>query len=310
VNMGRKAAITYEQVKAVVDALRAEGAKPTIDQVWEAFDRAGSKGTIHKLVKQYLAESEPQTTPDSLRLLPPDIQQVILTFGDQAAATAREKIASELIECRQEGACLADDNERLSAELEDLRMQLAQAGSDKAAAEGRAAQLANELTAAREQLGAERMAAEQARTALAKAELRLESLGPLEDELRQTRAERDAQREARTEVERTAAVLGSKQKEHEERVEELKNSLATLRDTCARFEMKNAELGEALGCERQARATAERELAVLKAVQAERPGPAPKSKKERVPQGTLWQGDSEPPNGATGPVPHSGDERV
>lgn len=309
--MGRKAAITYEQVKAVVDALRAEGAKPTIDQVWDAFDRAGSKGTIHKLVKQYLGELEgAQRAPESLRLLPPDIQHVILAFADQTAATAREKIADELVECRQESVSLADDNERLTAEVDDLRRQLAQASADKATAEGRAAQLASELAATREQIRAERMAAEQSRTELAKAELRLEQLAPLEEALRQTRAERDAQREARTEVERTAAVLGSKQKEHEERVEELKNSLAILRDTCARFEMKNAELGEELGCERQARAAAERELAVLKAVQAERLGPAPKSKKERVPQGTLWQGDSEPPDGATGPVPHPGDERV
>jgi hypothetical protein len=56
--MGRKAALSYEQVKAVVNALRTEGAKPTIDKVWEALDRAGSKGTIHKLVKQYMAELE------------------------------------------------------------------------------------------------------------------------------------------------------------------------------------------------------------------------------------------------------------
>ena len=95
--------------------------------VWEAFDKAGSKETIHKLVKQYLGELEgTQKALESLRLLPPDIQHVILTFADHAVATAREKVASELIGCRQEGAWLDDDNERLSAELEDLRMQLAQ----------------------------------------------------------------------------------------------------------------------------------------------------------------------------------------
>jgi colicin import membrane protein len=299
--MGRKAAITYEQVKAVVDALRAEGAKPTIDQVWEAFDKAGSKGTIHKLVKQYLGELDAtQKAPESLRLLPPDIQQVILIFADQAAAMARERIANELVECRKEGASLADDNERLTAEVEDLRMQLAQAGADKATAEGRAVQIASELAAARELIGVERAAAEQARKALAKAELRLEAIASLEEELRTTRTERDAQREARADAERAAAVLGSKQKEHEERVQDIKSTLASLRDTCARLETKNGELAEALERERQARSAAERELAVLTAVQTARPGTGSKSKKGREQQGALWQGDGDPPDGATG----------
>jgi chromosome segregation ATPase len=286
--------ITYEQVKAVVDALRAEGVKPTIDRIWEALDKAGSKGTVHKLAKQYFAELEgADKPPESLRLLPPDVQQVILAFADQVAASAREKIADELLECRQEAASLADDNERLTAELDDLRTQLAQAASDKAAAEGRAAQLASELAASREEIGAERTVAEQARTALAKAELRLESIGSLAEELRQTRAERDAQREARTEAERAAAVLGSQQREHQERLEELKSLLASTHDACVRFEIKNGELMEALERERAARVVAERQLAVLIAVQSERPSAGAKSKKGQVQQSTFWQENGE-----------------
>lgn len=296
--MGRPAAITYEQVKAVIDALRAEGVKPTIDRIWEALDKAGSKGTVHKLAKQYFAELEGADKPlESLRLLPPDVQQVILAFADQVAATAREKIANELIECRQGAANLADDNERLTAEVDDLRAQLAQAASDKAAAEGRAVQLGSELAAAREETGAERSAAEQARTALAKAELRLESLSPIEEELRQTRAERDAQREARAEAERTVAGLSSQQKGYEERVQDLKSSLAGMRDTCVRLESKNGELAAALESERQARAVAERELAVLSAVRAQVPATARKSKRGQGQQRALWQGDGEASSG-------------
>lgn len=297
--MGRRAVITYEQVKAVVDALRAEGVKPTIDRIWEALDKAGSKGTVHKLAKQYFAELErADKPPESLRLLSPDVQQVILAFADQVAATAREKIADELLECRQEGASLADDNERLTAELEELRTQLAQATSDKASADGRTAQLVSELAAAREEAGAERAAAEQARTALAKAELRLETIGPLEVELRQTRAERDAQREARMEAERTVAVLKSQQEQHEERVNDIKGSLASMREACARLEAKSGELAEALAAERQARAVAERDLAVLAAVQAARPGSSQKSKRGQGQQSALWQGDGEAASGS------------
>jgi len=292
--MGRRAVITYEQVKAVVDALRVEGVKPTIDRIWEALDKAGSKGTVHKLAKQYFAELEgADKPPESLRLLPPDVQQVILAFGDQVAASARQKIADQLLECREEAASIADDNERLTAALDDLRTELSQAVSDKAAAEGRAAQLAKELAAAREEVFAERMAAEQARTALAKAELRLGSIGPLEDELRQTRAQRDTQREARMDAERIAAVLNSQQEQHEERVQDIRTSLSNMRDACARLEAKNGEVAAALATEREVRAAAERDLAVLTAVQAARPSTGQRSKREQGQQSALWQGDGE-----------------
>lgn len=295
--MGRRAVITYEQVKAVVDALRAEGVKPTIDRIWEALDKAGSKGTVHKLAKQYFAELEgADKPPESLRLLPPDVQQVILAFADQVAASAREKIADELLECRQEAATLADDNERLMAELDDLRAQLAQAASDKAAAEGWAAQLASELAVAREEVGVERAAAEKARTALAKAELRLESIGPLDGELRQARAERDAQREGRMEAERAVAVLNAQQEQHAERMQDLRGSLASMRDACARLEAKNGELAEVLTAEQQARAIAERDLAVLAAVQGARPSVGRKSKSGQGQQSALWHGDGEVPS--------------
>jgi chromosome segregation ATPase len=296
--MGRRAVITFEQVKAVVDALRSEGVRPTIDRIWEALDKAGSKGTVHKLAKQYFAELEgADKAPESLRLLPPDVQQVILVFADRVADTAREKIADELLECRQEAASLADENERLTAELDDLRTQLAQTASENAAAAGRAVQLASELAAVREELGAERTAAEQARTALARAELRLESIGPLEEKLRETRAELDVQRDARIAAERTVAVLNSQQEQHEERVQDLRGSLANTRDACTRLETKNGELVEALAAERQARSFAERELAVLSAVQVARSRTSQKSKRGQGEQSALWQSDGKSLNG-------------
>jgi hypothetical protein len=297
--MGRRAGITYEQVKAVIDALRAEGAKPTIDRIWEALGKAGSKGTVHKFAKQCFSELEGTgDAPESLRLLPPEVQQVVLAFADQEAATARRKIADELLECRQEAASLADDNERLAADLDELRAQLAQAASDKAAAEGRATHLANELAAARDEIRNELAAAEQARTTLAKAELRLEFVGLVEEELRQARMECGVQREARIEAERVVAVLGSQQKEHEERVQDLKASMAVMRDAYARLETTSCQLAEILKREKRAREAAERKVAALAAVQVERPGTSPKSKRRVMRQGMLWQGD-----GLDGQVP-------
>lgn len=293
--MGRKAALSYEQVKAVVNALRAEGAKPTIDKVWEALDRAGSKGTIHKLVRQYMAELEgAQQTPESLRLLPHDIQQVILAFADQAARTAREKIADALLECRQEADSLAGDNERLSAEVDALRVQLALAAFERAATEGRAVQLENELAAARTHVNDERAAAEGARTALARAELQLESIANLEDALCDMRSELEGQREARIEAERTVAVQGAQRKDQEERMSDLKNELSAAREACLRIEGRNADLSLALERERQARVIAEQDLAVLVAVQAAPALAAPKKEKDAR-QKALWPQDRELP---------------
>jgi chromosome segregation ATPase len=285
-------------VKAVIDALRAEGAKPTIDKTWEALGKVGSKGTVHKLVKQYFSElDETEKTPESLRLLPPGVQQVILAFADEAAAAAREKIAAELLACQQEAASSAGDNEQLVGEVDDLRTQLAHAASEKAVTEGRTEQLARELAAARNEIRVERMTAEQARIALARAELRIESVGVLEEELREARAERDALRGASTEAQQAAAVCSSRQTEYESRVQELKSLLSEMRDACARFERKHSELAEAFDRERQARAIAERDLAVLTAIQAERPSTSTRSRKRAAHQGALWHKETGDPSG-------------
>jgi len=287
--MGRKAALNYEQVKAVVNALRAAGAKPTIDRVWDALDRAGSKGTVHKLVRQCLAESEgAEQTPDSLRLLPHDVQQVILAFADQTASTAREMIADELIDCRREADSLATDNERLGAEVGGLQEALLLAGTRESAADGRALQLDIELTAVRAQINDERAAAEHVRTALLKAELRLEAAAQFERDLREARAELDAQKSARVEAERFAAVLGAQKKDQEERLSDLKTELAASRDAGALSERRQADLLQVLEDERQARVAAERELAVLTAVQGASLVGEPKREMDPR-QTTLWQ---------------------
>jgi chromosome segregation ATPase len=302
--MGRTASITYDQVKAVADALHAEGrGNPTIDEIWEALGRVGSKGTIHQLVKRYRAESKDMPkTSESLRVLPADIQRAILAFADRAATMARDGIDAELVERQQEADSLAEDNKRRVSEIDELRLQLEQAMSEKAGADAMAAALAQDLAVARAQVDAQRAAAEQARTELAKAELRLEALGPLQEELRQARAACDAEHEARTAAERAAAVLAAQKKEHEERISELNKTLANARAACDRLEARNAGLLEEVKREQQARTVAERELAVLNAVQPGVPGKRPRSAKGKghpqAPQKALWQADGDGPNKA------------
>jgi len=287
--MGRKAVLNYEQVKAVVSALRAAGAKPTIDRVWDALDRAGSKGTVHKLVKQCLAESEgAEQTPDSLRLLPHDIQQIILAFADETASAAREVIAEELVDCRREADSLASDNERLSTEIGALQEALLLAGSEKSAAAGRSLQLEAELASARAHVNEERAAAEHVRTALFRAELKLEAAAQAERELREARAEIEGQTSARIEAERSAAVLAAQRADQEVRLSDLKMELASSRDAGVRSESRIADLLQTLEDERQSRVIAERELAVLAAVQGVSLTEEPKEEADPG-QATLWQ---------------------
>lgn len=240
--MGRKAALTYEQVVAVMDALQAEGVSATVDRVWDALDRRGSRGTVHKLVKRRRAEMEEgQKEPASLRQLPPDVQAVILAFADQSAATARERIADELLEARHEAAHLADESERLTDELDELREQLAHAQSELAAAEGRAEQLRAELATARDAVAVERSAGETARASLAKLELRLEALEEVRAELRRIRQECEAEKKALIEAERTAAVLAAQKGMYEERAKELTDQLARAQASSRQFDPTNAE---------------------------------------------------------------------
>ena len=52
--MPREASITYEQVAAIADSIKASGGKPNPRQVRERHG-SGSLGTIHKLFQQWEA---------------------------------------------------------------------------------------------------------------------------------------------------------------------------------------------------------------------------------------------------------------
>jgi len=287
--MGRQASITLEQVRAAVAALRAEGKRVSSRAVREKLGDTGSMGTISKLLQQCMGESD--ETPDSLRQLPPELQQSVFAFVDQQANNARRQIADELIGCKHEIADLAEENERTTATIEDLRGQLARATAHQATVEGRIEQLVGDLAGAREETAAERRAAENARVDMARLQLRVEALAPLEGELHDTRVRCEAQRDACVRAEQAAAVLGAQKLALDSQVQDFKGELASAREANDRLEKKAAELSELLNMERQSRAIAERELAVASAIYSERPATGKNGRQGRGQQGTLFQGD-------------------
>lgn len=203
--MGRQALVTATHVKAAVEALRANGDAVTSRAVHEKLGKVGSMGTVHKLLQQCL--NEKGETLDSLRQLPPELQQVIMEFADIQADGARRQVAEELSGAKQEMAALADDNQRLGDSVDDLREQLKRAASETATFEGRTVQLVADLANAHEAALAERRAAEEARVELVKLQLRAEALAPLAGELRESRAQGQAQHSACVRAEQNAAVL-------------------------------------------------------------------------------------------------------
>ena len=296
--MGRQASVTIEHVKAAVAALRAEGNKVSSRTVREKLGNVGSMGTISKLLQQCLGEKD--TTPDSLRQLPPELQHAILAFADQQADVARRQVAEELINCKQEVSDLAEDSEQLAATIEDLREQLARAMSDRATVEGRVAQALAELAGAREETAVERRAAEAARVELAKLQLRTQAMETLEDELRDARTRHETQRSERVRAEQAAAVLEAQKQALGCQVQELKDELSNARDAGARLDEKIQELSELLHKERVTRAVIEREFAVASALSSEQSSTEKKGRKHRGVQTTFWEGD--PPEGQVSPA--------
>lgn len=296
--MGRQASVTIEHVKAAVAALRAEGNRPSSRAVREKLGGVGSMGTISKLLQQCLGEKD--TSPDSLRQLPPELQHAILVFADHQADVARRQVAEELINCMQEVSDLAQDSEQLAATIEDLREQLARAMSGRASVEGRVVQALEELAGAREETAVERRAAEGARVELAKLQLRTQAMETLEGELRDARTRHETQRSECVRAEQAAAVLEAQKQALGCQVQELKDELTTARAASARLDEKIQELSGLLHKERVTRAVIEREFAVASALSSEQSSTEKKGRKHRGVQATFWEGD--PPEGQVAPA--------
>jgi len=206
--MGREATITYEQVAAAADTMKAAGTKPTSRAIRERLGNVGSMGTINKLLQAWKTGQERQIA--NALALPATLQRAILDFMDQELTSAKATLETELAEQQQEAADLATENERQAADIEDKNETVTALHAELATLQGRIGQMEIDLAAAKEDADRERKAAEAARTELAKALLRLEAMPRLEADLAALRAELDKERQGRVAAEQQAAVLAAK----------------------------------------------------------------------------------------------------
>ncbi len=205
--MPREASISYEQVAAIADAIKASGSKPNPRMIRERHG-SGSLGTIHKLFQQWEAGQSRQI--EAALALPPALQRAILEFMDQELTSARAELESKLMDAQQAANDLAAENERQASQIETLETTVEDLQGEKATLAGRVSQLETDLASARDEAGRERQAAEAARTELAKAQLRLEAMPILERENERLQGALDAERTARTDAERQAATAEAK----------------------------------------------------------------------------------------------------
>lgn len=206
--MARESSITFEQVAAAADNIKAQSQKPTARNVREALG-AGSMATVLKFLQQWQSGQvrQSQTIDDTLDV------SIVRAISNQIATKVQEATAdatAQLADLQSETDTLITENERQAAELENKAVELAALQEQHSALAGRTEQLEDENERQAAALLAERQASEGARVELAKAELRLEAVPRIEAEIEKVRLELDEERKKSSSLHEAAAVANAK----------------------------------------------------------------------------------------------------
>ncbi|MGT2509619.1 DNA-binding protein [Cupriavidus basilensis] len=193
--------IAYEVVAAAADALLAEGRKATLAAVRERIG-TGSMNTIHRHWTIWQGHQKPVP-----RKLSEPNTRLLSALGSELSKVA-EEAASEadaaLAQAMHELSVYSANGEALEAERDALAEQLLQITTERDTLAGKSAGQSAEIE--RLTQDAEREDTAVVRRMLAQAELRLEAVPRLEDELVQLRAQLAAEQTARMEADKMAAV--------------------------------------------------------------------------------------------------------
>jgi DNA repair exonuclease SbcCD ATPase subunit len=195
--------IAYEVVAAAADALLAEGRKVTLAAVRERIG-TGSMNTIHRHWTIWQGHQKPVP-----RKLAEPNTRLLSARGSELSKVA-EEAASEaeaaLAQAMHELSVYSANGEALEAERDALAEQLLQITTERDTLAGKSAGQSAEIERLTQDAEREREDTAVVRRMLAQAELRLEAVPRLEEELVQLRAQLAAEQTARTEADKTAAV--------------------------------------------------------------------------------------------------------
>ena len=205
--MGRDATITQEQVNAAADALVALDQKPTNRAVLDRLG-SGSMATVVKLLQNWRA-GQVRTSASIDDVMDAEVSRSISNMLARRITEATTESNAKLAELQSDLSSVISENERQAAQIESQEAELSALRAQVQSQAGQIEQLETEAARAREQIIFETKARETAQVALGKAELRIESLPMLHDELREARA--DAKRSGEEAAELRGKLAGLEQ---------------------------------------------------------------------------------------------------
>ena len=219
--------VTYENVAAAAESLAKDDKRPSVRAVIVAMG-GGSPNAVLPLLNQWKA-GRPVAAAAEIQI-DPRIGQIIGEQIVKATASARSEIEQRLVEAEADAQAIAEAGRLAEAELDAALSQVQQLTAQTQAQAGQIEQLradadavkadaVERISAARavardavtkieEAAARERSERESAQVALAKAELRLEALPALQEEIKQLRLVLETERLAKSaaEAEKAAAL--------------------------------------------------------------------------------------------------------
>jgi chromosome segregation ATPase len=223
--MARTSNITFGQVAAIADAMKAAGNRPTARAVRERIG-SGSMGTIHKLLQQWsgkgIASDEDE---DEGRELPQSIQSALMDFIGTEIATACEPISEELQAAKDATNELAEENERLEKTIDQLEKQSYNAEMKQAEAMARDRESRNELIEARATIEKLQMAVAQLTVDLDRSQRQTQMMASYAPELEELKRDHSALNGKFFLISSENGVMAAKLEAAEEKIVDLKERL-------------------------------------------------------------------------------------
>lgn len=239
--MARTSNITFGQVAAIADAMKAAGNRPTARAVRERIG-SGSMGTIHRLLQQWQGKASEQDEETEAAELPQHIQSALMDFIGTEIATACEPINEDLQAAKEAAEELAAENVRLEAVIDRLQTERDNAERNQATSKALYDKTNNELKAANAQLQIWADVIKNQEIELDRASRQLEMLASYAPELAQAKIALGEMHEKAATAEKEAAVLGAQLTAKTEKADELDARLksAESRANAATEEAKQA----------------------------------------------------------------------
>ncbi|CUJ48676.1 Integrase core domain [Achromobacter sp. 2789STDY5608633] len=185
--MAREATITQEQVNAAAEAMVGVGQKPTNRAILDKLG-SGSMATVVKLLQNWKAgQVRASTAIDDV--VDPDVAKAIGNMLARKITEATVEANAKLVDLQTDLASVISENERQIDTIQEQSEEIAQLRAQVQSQSGQIEQLKVDATSMRAQLASEVKTRESAQIALGKAELRIESIPTLMEDLKQARAE-------------------------------------------------------------------------------------------------------------------------